>query len=189
MIDHIKDKASAANNEIGLAYIYFDYKEQERQKSIHVLAKLVRQLLLQIPYLPEKIRELHDKREQDGKRPTFEELYTALLLVASLFTKVFFVFDALDECHKIKQRKNLLPLFRRMGTDGMNLFLTSRPYPEDIQEALDDHGAAKIELVAKEDDIRVYIQKKINESTRAKRLAQQNKDKIVSDLTEAANGM
>lgn len=189
VINHIKNRALTTKNRIGFAYIYFDYTEQERQAPIHVLSKLVKQLLLQVPDLPEDIGELYDRLGQAGEQPSFEELYSALLSASKRFARLYFVFDALDECHKIKQRKGLLPLFCRMGRDGMRIFLTSRPYPEDIQGALDNFGAAKIELSAKEEDIRIYIQKKINESVRAKRLVQQSKDKIISELTEGAKGM
>lgn len=99
---------------------------------------------------------------------------------------VFLVFDALDECD---QRKGLLPLLHRMGKGGANLFVTSRQHPEDIQASF--HSSAKIKLSAQDNDIRIYIEQKISEHSRARRLVQQARcqDKIVSELIDCAQGM
>lgn len=187
MISCLQDLASAAN--YGIAYVYFNYMEQDQQKPTAVLASLVKQLSSQISRLPKEIGDLHDSLIHQGKRPTIEELYAVLILVTKSFDKVFFVFDALDECHPEKQRKELLPLFHRMGKDGTSLFLTSRQYPEDIQESFRD--AKKIELTAKEEDIETYIRQKIEENSRAKRLVQLGncQELIVSDLISCAKGM
>lgn len=119
------------------------------------------------------------------------ELYDALLAVSRLFSRVFFVFDALDECHPERQRKELLPLFHRMAKDSdqIHLFLTSRQYPEDIQDSFCD--AAKIEISAKDEDVEMYILEKIDENPRARRLVKQGgcRDRIVTEIAECAKGM
>lgn len=120
-------------------------------------------------------------------KPTIDELYIALLEVSRSFPQVFFVFDALDECHRDTQRRELLPLFRRMAKDGICVFVTSRPHPEDVQDALED--VAKIRLFAQDEDIATYIKEKIEMNPRAKKLAQDEKDRIVSRLKEYAKGM
>jgi hypothetical protein len=77
-------------------------------------------------------------------------------------------FDALNECNQHKQRTALLPLFHQLGQSGVNLFITSRPYPEDIQESY--HDITTVELSADESDIRSYIRETIDQNQRAKRL-------------------
>lgn len=106
-----------------------------------------------------------------------------------LFDKIFFVFDALDECDPQKQRRELLPLFVRMGRSGINIFATSRPHPRDIEDSLQE--AVKIELSAQKDDITVYIQARIAENPRARDLIRQGNysGKIISKLEACANGM
>lgn len=118
-----------------------------------------------------------------------DELYLTLLEVLGLFNQVFFVFDALDECDLEGQRRELLALFQRMGEDGICVFLTSRPHPEDIQAALFD--AAKIELSAQGEDIVAYIKGKIKGNSRARVLVQsaECQDMIISGLVESAKGM
>lgn len=133
------------------------------------------------------VGELYDRPER--KKPTIDELYVALLEVSELFARVFFVFDALDECDPDGQRRELLPLFQRMGKDGFCVFLTSRPHPEDIRAALCD--AAKIELAAQGQDIVAYIKGKIEGNSRARVLVQsaECQDMIISGLVESAQGM
>lgn len=171
-----------------MAYIYFDFNEQDQQQPERCLASLVKQLVCQIQHLPKEIEELYDTLGSKQKSPTLEELYTALFVVAKQFPKTFIICDALDECDLKSQRTRLLPLFHRMGGDGMKLFLTSRDYPEDIQDSL--HNSAKLRLFAKEEDIASYVERKIDENHRAKRLMDGNcKKKIISELIDCAKGM
>lgn len=186
VVDHFQTQLQSTH---GIGHIYFDYKEQDNQKPAQVLASLIKQLLSQTLQLPAEVDNLYKKLKRHGKKPSIEELYTLLLVAARLFPRVFFVFDALDECHPENQRRVLLPLFQKMGNDGINLFLTSRPHPQDIQDSLKD--TVKIELSAQEQDIVIYIQEKINENPRARGLVEQArcKDIIVSELVNCAKGM
>lgn len=185
VIDYLQAKAPIEN--YGIAYIYFDYKEQSLQTPINVLASLVKQLVSQIPYVPTEVEVWHGNIGY--RAPTYEDLYTGLLATLKSFTRVFFVFDALDECDQITQREGLLPLFQRMGKSGINLFLTSREYPDDIRHSL--RNAAKIELVPKNEDITAYIESKIDGNIRASRLVQQGqlKDKVLSEVLDCSKGM
>lgn len=187
MIDDIQSRAQIDN--YGVAYIYFNFKEQEQQLPMHALASLIKQLACQIQDLPKELEGLYDKLGPQQKRPTLEELYTILLVVIGSFAQTFVICDALDECDPKTQRRELLPLFHRMGKDGMNLFLTSREYPEDIQHSF--KSATKIRLWAKDEDITTYIEAKIAENPRAERLVGQGncKDLIISELKACANGM
>lgn len=118
---------------MGVAYVYFDYKEQDQQEPAEVLSSLVNQLVSQLGALPVEIEALYDGLGPKNHKPTLENLFAALLVASKQFCQTFLVFDALDECHPTTQRAVLLPLFRRMGDDGINVFLTSRPHPEDIK--------------------------------------------------------
>lgn len=189
MVDELQAQAQIPPAHHGVAYIYFNYIEQDQQKPADVLASLVKQLTCQVRHLPPKIGGMYDELKRLQKRPSLEELYTMLQVVTKSFGRTFIVCDALDECNQETQRKKLLPLFHRMEKDGINLFITSREYPEDIQHSF--QGSAKIKLWAKDEDIASYIGQKISEDPRAKRLVQQGncKDMIISQLKECANGM
>lgn len=174
-----------------MAYTYFDYKEQDSQKPTHVLASLVKQLSIQKSGsdIPAEVEKLYDTLEPKSKEPSLEELYETLVAISGSFTKVFIVPDALDECHQINQRKELLPLIHRLGQSGINLFLTSRQYPVDIQDSF--CNASKIEIVAHQEDLEIYIEEKIDDNPRAKKLVLKTKckERIISELIECSKGM
>jgi hypothetical protein len=190
MIDHLKNRASTSSN-CGVAYIYFNYSEQAQQNPLSVLASLTKQLACQLQELPTEINKPYKNIIDKQKNPSLEERYNIFLIIAKAFApgNVFLVCDALDECKQDTQRKILLPLFHRMTNDGMNLFLTSREFPDDIQTSF--KNSSKIRLWAKNEDIKFYIEQKIAEHSRAHRLVESAKcqNEIVSQLKECANGM
>lgn len=187
MIDHLRNLASLEPENYRIAYFYFSFTDKDQHKPICVLASLARQLANRITHLPSKIKDLYEKMEPRGERPTPADLYTALISMMS-FGQIFLVFDALDECSQ-EQRKKLLPLIRKMGEDGINIFLTSRHHPEDVQYFL--RNSPKVDLYARSEDLKLYIQQKIEDNPRAKLLITRGKckEKIISELTDCAGGM
>lgn len=173
-----------------MAYIYFDHNEQDRQKPRDIFASLVKQLVSQLRQPLDIVKDLLGVLKPPRAREvSLAELYSFLMSISSAFDQVFFIFDALDECDQKEQRDQLLPLFHRMVKGGIQMFITSRHDPEDIQASLRE--SAKIELSANREDIKCYIEWKINEDPRAQRLVNQGKcqDKIISELTDCAKGV
>lgn len=123
------------------------------------------------------------------KRPNSDELEATLYVISKSFTRTFIICDAVDECDQAKQRERLLPLFQRLGGDGISLLLTSRPHPEDIQEAFEN--VPQINISAQEEDLYSFIRDRICKTPRAKKLIQGSniKDQIVSKVANSANGM
>lgn len=178
-----------------MAYIYFDYQYQEKQNQFNVLSSLIRQLLDRIPHLPTEIEKLYDGSKRNGIQLTLENLFPALLAIIDSFEKVFFVFDALDEIEgdKNESRINFLSLFHRMGDHGINLFLTSRPHPQDIRVSL--CTASTIKLIPSAGDIELYIQN-IYQHPRAAHFIEEGKsanmlapDVLTSDILKCSKGM
>lgn len=150
----------------------------------------MKQLASQQLDLPAKVNKLYEKFQRDQKRPALNEIYAALLEVSKSFNRVFLIFDALDECCKKSQRPELLRLFRLMGKEGISVFVTSRPHPEDIKDGLQE--AVKVEVSAQRGDIDLYIRKKIKNTVRMRDLVRTNPDltnKIITGLVGSAKGM
>lgn len=187
VINHLKDRAQTKN--YGVAYIYFEYHERSQQKPVDVLGSLIKQLANQITHLPKDIEELHNRLGVTKEKPTLQHLQTILLATVKSFSQTFLVFDALDECDQKTQRTDILSLIHHLKGNGINIFVAGRQYPEDIQ--LSFHGSTRIELSAKKEDIEIYIHQKIDENPRASRLVGQGefRGRIISDLTDSANGM
>ena len=81
---------------IGIAYIYFNFRRRDEQKAVDLLASLLKQLSQQRASLPDNVKALHDQHERT--RPSFEEISKTLQSVAAIYSRVFIVVDALDEC-------------------------------------------------------------------------------------------
>lgn len=191
VIDHLKQNVSVKR--YGVAYTYFDFTDQIRQKPISILANLLKQLASQIQEQPLELEKLYDKLKPENETPMLKDLQSALLAISKAFSRVFLIFDALDECNEDTQRKTLLPLFLKLSQPdtGISTFLTSRPHPEDIRDSF--QGTAQIELKARDEDMEIYIEEKIDENPRSRRIIgqknSQSKNKIISDLTDCAKGM
>lgn len=120
--------------------------------------------------------------------PRFKKLVDALLATLNLFSRTFFIFDALDECDERQQRRELLPLFHRLSENGASVFLTSRPYPCDIDVSLS--LSRKMELSAKEEDITIYIEETIKAHSHASRLIHNKlRDEVIHMLVDCCKGM
>ncbi|KAI5852526.1 ankyrin repeat-containing domain protein [Morchella snyderi] len=186
MIDYFQEYSSETG--CGLAYIYFNYKEQLEQKPAVVLASIIKQLSSQLLNLPKVVQDLYGKLSLLKRRPSFPDLENILVAISKLFPQTYIICDALDECPQ-GQRRELLPFFLRIGLQKINIFLTSRDYPEDIQCFFE--SSAKVRLSARDDDITSYIEQKIEENSRAKRLVNEGKckDLIISRIKRCANKM
>lgn len=166
-----------------MAYIYFDYAEQTGQQPVLVLSSLVKQLASQVPYLPTGVEKLYKKF--GSNKPSIGDLYDVLLEVSRSFDSTFIIFNALDECGKSSdQRKEYLSLIQLLARDDIDVLLTSRPHPKDIQHALRD--ATRIELLATEEGIANYICEKIDKYLWASNLIEVGrcKERITSELAK-----
>jgi hypothetical protein len=76
-----------------------------------------------------------------------------------------------------------------MTDKGINVFVTSRPNPQEINTP--PHNAATVTLSADEDDLRVYIQYRIDTVPVTRGLFSEPKlrEEVLSTITEYADGM
>lgn len=188
MIDSLRVEAKINGYSVG--HIYFNYKEQEQQTPTKALASLVKQLAYQARYVPDALEKHCDELQKE--QLAIQRLYISLLDISERFTKTFFIFDALDECDQVNQRRELLSLFHRICAHGpkIHMFIIGRAYSGDIQSSF--KRSSKIKRWAK-DDIESYVDQTISEYLRAQRLIKQGpvnyRSKIISDLLECAEGM
>ncbi|RYP70705.1 hypothetical protein DL771_005309 [Monosporascus sp. 5C6A] len=149
--------ARLGNDEsIGIAYLYCAFKRQGEQKPKELLASLLKQLSQRRPSLPDRVRSLYDEHKDKGTRPCFDEILKALQSVAGLYSRVFIIVDALDECQdRHGCLTSFLPaIFSLQATTETNLFATSRHVPE---IAVMFKGSISVEIRATDDDVRRYL--------------------------------
>lgn len=97
VIDDLKQTFSD-DNAFAIAYIYCNFKRKDEQKIENMMANLLKQLVQAMSSFPDALKQLYENHCKNGTRPTLQETYQTLRSVASAYSRVFIVVDALDEC-------------------------------------------------------------------------------------------
>jgi hypothetical protein len=173
---------------VATAFLYCTYAERNDQTIEQLLGSLIQQLLLWQSIIPKDIVELYNSHKRFNTRPDIAELSTHLRSVASLFSKVYIVVDALDECDEANKTRSSLLIQLQSLEKHIQLFFTSRPLGE--IESLRD--AAQFKICAQEDDMRKYLSAKIQQERRLAELCTKYGDleeEILDKIIVKADGM
>ncbi|KAI1321129.1 ankyrin repeat protein [Xylariaceae sp. FL0255] len=127
VVQHIETRC-ASDNTVGIAYLYCDYTRRAEQTIDHFLASISRQLLQNQSSPLKNLRYLHDQHLLAKTRPTRDELSNLLQYSVALYSKVFVMVDALDECETANEcRTELVREILQLQTSyNIKLFTTSR---------------------------------------------------------------
>ena len=143
---------------IGLAYIYCDYRDQTQQTTQNIYGTILKQLLRALPSIPEELTEILLKSHREKIPPELGQLRDILRITSKFFDQIYICLDALDECEHVDQ---LLSSLKQIPS-SIRLFSTGRKHVKSIvQRYFEDTQTILIE--AKESDIRILIQEKVNE--------------------------
>jgi Cdc6-like AAA superfamily ATPase len=189
VIDHLSEQPSHD----GVAYLYFGYQDRTQQRPIDVFSIFTKQLVSQLPELPPDILEVHSKKgtESPGLEMLRRFLFSMPKRFSSLGRRVFIVCDALDEMDEHQQRDVLLPLFHDMEDTGFEIFLTSRPHPEDVRCSFD--AAIQLELTPHYGDLRGYVEERITASPKTKKMIENSQslqlENVITAVASSAEGM
>lgn len=154
----VHDLCSRFHNDrtIGIAYLYCNFQKKEDQKTEFLLANLLRQLAGCQNIPPDSVAELFDQHQVRKTRPLLKEISTTLQSVTMIYSRVFIVVDALDECQDSDgSRTSLLnELFSLQNKSEISLFATSRSIPE-IMERF--QGCLSLDIRPSHEDIWHYL--------------------------------
>ena len=174
------------NPTIGIAYLYCDFRRSYEQTIGDFLMCLLRQLAQNQSSMPVSVQDLYDRHNKNQRRPSFEDVSRALYSVAAMYSKVFIIVDALDECQVSEgSRSRLLSeIFTFQQKCRVNILATSRFIPE-ITEKF--KGYTWLEIRAHDEDVRAYLEGRILRSGRnfLRNLPESIKTKII----KAVDGM
>jgi len=174
---------------VGVAYVYCNFRRQQEQKLEDLLASVLKQLTQEQPSIPSCVEELHCHHKSKRTRPSIDELLRALHSVATIYSKVFLIIDALDECqdHNGCRTKFLSAIFSLQGKTGANLLATSRLLPE-IAEKF--KGGISLEIRATDEDVRTYLDQHLSSPRRAfLRDSPDLQEEIKAGIVKAVKGM
>ncbi|KAH7145988.1 hypothetical protein EDB81DRAFT_651546, partial [Dactylonectria macrodidyma] len=149
VIHHLLD-LFGNKSDVGIAYNYCDFRNQDNENASVILASILKQLAQCLGSLPDALSILYDKHKAKDTRPSFKEVASALESVASLHSRVFIVIDGLDEC---PAWRGILAQLR--GLQGANALVTSRAIPEIVNDK-ELEGSSILEIRASDTDVRQY---------------------------------
>ena len=141
---------------VGIAFIYCNFRLHGQQKDGDLLSSLLKQLSEQRKALPDCVEDIFNKHKTKHTRPSSNEISASIQSVAAMYSKVFIIVDALDECQVTDgSRKRLLTEIFNLQTNGKVSFLaTSRHIPDIIDNFQED---TLLDVRATEEDIRRYL--------------------------------
>lgn len=188
IIDRLQNEHQHRIN-VGIAYIYYNFRRQQDQNPCDILASLLKQFSRGLDPFPRHVRDLFEEHRHNQTRPSVEELSRILQTVVHCFSKTFIVIDALDECctsGRVRQRV-LEHIFALQAATAANLFATSRFSP-DI-EKLFAGNCTRLEIRASEDDLRKYLDGSLGTLPSFVWRSEELQQKIKVAITRAADGM
>lgn len=115
---------------VGIAYNYYNFKNQDQQTAAKLMASLLRQLCFSQSPLPEVVKSLYDRHFYSKTQPSLDEIASALQTVIKTFSRAFIAIDALDECQTQERSLILSEIFKIQAECNANIFATSRPILE-----------------------------------------------------------
>ena len=166
VIDYLKSNFSAHGTAI--AYVFFDYKDDENQSVSAMLANLLRQLSEYLQYIPQELQSLYGSRflDPNQKNPTTEQWIALIELLCKKFSRTFLIIDALDECPEFDDNSNevrakMVSSLLRLSRSA-HVFVTSRP---SVDVAAKIPGCMTLRIQAKYSDLRSYLKARKTEHT------------------------
>ena len=183
-----------------LAYFYFDFKDTAKQDLRALLSSFLVQLSDQSDIFCDALLSLHSAHKQGSEQPTVDSLAQCLkgMLKITGQVPIYLVIDALDECPNDSgipsSREKVLELVEELVKfchPNLRLCITSRP-ELDIQTTLDPLTTQKVSLhdeSGQKQDINYYVTVVVHSDRRMKTWRNDDKDTVIGDLTEKANGM
>lgn len=186
MVDYLQDLPG--RDDIGIAYLYCDYKSQAEQTSTFLIGSLLKQLLQQQVSLTRKVSsDCHDKIK---KRPNMSEreVFGLLQSLVGELPSVFVVVDALDELSTSNNvRQKILEYIATLhSAHRVKIMTTSRHIPSLLAKF---DNPTSLEIRASAEDIRRYVQTRTTDLANCVHNSPDLQKAIVTAIVDAADGM
>jgi hypothetical protein len=173
---------------IGIVYLYFNFRRQEEQRTQDLLASLLKQLTQGQSFLAESVKSLYDNHRHKHTRPSVDEISKTLQSVVTLYSRVFIIVDALDECQVSNgcRTRFLLEIFNLRAKCRASLFVTSRFIP-DIDEKFKE--GTRLEIRASNPDVQRYLDGHMSQLPGCVLRSSELQNEIKAEIIKAVDGM
>lgn len=153
-VDHLLKTVQTAD--VGVTYLYCNYKRQAEHTTPNLLAAILKQLVQDRPSIAQSLSGLYDHHQVQKTRLSLEEIVSILRLVLRNYSKVYIVIDALDECpERDSTQSQLLKLcYSLQGQTDLRLIATSRHILNIVAEF---KYMPQVEVRASNADVKRYV--------------------------------
>ena len=176
------------DSDIGIAYLYCNFKRNHEQKLEDLLLSLLKQLAQGQSLMPNTVKLLYDQHKDQRTRPSLDEISKALYSTINLYSRAFIIVDALDECQSYDRcRIRFISKICSLQTNtGANIFATSRFISEIEQEF---GGSMSLEIRASDEDIQRYLDGHMSLLPKCVSRSPDLQKKIKAEVSKAIDGM
>lgn len=183
VIDHLHSNYKKSN--VAVTCLFCNYRDRAAQSAEIFMANLLKQVIQQRRTISAELRELFNERKKGWL--TFAESANLLRGEISRFSKVFVVFDALDETSEHEDIRRLV--LSELQNLPINLLVTSR-YEKSIEQRLEK--AERLEIRATPADVQTYVKARIPSEHLLARHIQADptmQETIVDRIVDKSQGM
>jgi hypothetical protein len=177
------------SSDVGIAFIYCNYKEHDSQTLTNLLGSIVKQLVQKLDVVPDDVFALYTQHASQKTVPGHGEFSKALQSLATSFSCRYIVIDALDECNATDSTRRLLINELQCLGPHLRLLCTSRRLG-DIEEAF--AASPSLEIRAVDKDVRTFLEAQISQDASLAAFCAKNRSlqsTIVGKVIEKAKGM
>ena len=185
-IEHLQNALGHKN--IPVVYIYCEYKRQQEQTLVNLMASILRQLLQYRTLVPDTVMHFYHQHVNFGTRPTSEELGETVKSLLAQFPQAYVVVDALDELPVSGQVCQILltELRSLQKVQSLNILMTSRPIPQ-IDHQLKD--SLFLEIRASSEDIKKYVYGRMSDLAISVQNDPSLQEAIANSIEDIVDGM
>jgi len=185
VIDHL---LRAARHDIGITYLFCEYKAQSDQSTANLFAALLKLLVQTRLGIPTSVRQIYEDHMKQRTRPSLDEILQALQSVCLNYTTVYVIVDALDECsnHNLARDQLITGLRELQAKVDLRLLFTSRPILGITQQFQLD---PVLEVRATEEDVRRYVLAQMPRLPKCIHRDEDLKSILQTKISDAVDGM
>ncbi|KAJ6505872.1 ankyrin repeat-containing domain protein [Mycena vitilis] len=173
---------------LGIAYFYFDFRDEKKQLVINMLRSIIMQLSEQSPE-PYSVLDEQFKACRGGSIfPPYDDLLVMLNTILGQFTGTYIVLDALDECSEHDDLVQFISTLRGWGKP-VHLLVASQPRAIFVESvAFDEASVVLLEPATTHADIFQFVNSKLKLDSRLKHVSKYAED-LTPKVVEKSNGM
>ena len=182
-----------------MAYFYFDFRDIDKQKLQDLLPSLLVQISSRSDHCCYILSQLYSAHDRGERKPNDRGMVECLKeMLRGLKDPTYLILDALDECPitsgNLSPREEVLKFVDELvglHLPNLHICVTSRP-ELDIQAVLEPLTAHPVSLhdeSGQKQDIADYVGSFVHSDRRMKKWREDDRDLVISTLSEKAGGM